>query len=407
MNVAIVGGGIGGLTLALYLQRNGIACRVYEAAPVMKLLGVGINMLPHAFRRLAELGLGEALAARGVEPREFTFYNRHGQFIYSEPCGRHAGYDWPHFSIHRGDLHEVLFDAARERLGAEAVKLDHRLASFEQDAAGVDLHFVASDGTAATARADILIACDGIHSAVRRQLYPDEGPPVFQGIQMWRGVTYAQPFLGGASIMRCGSLPYGKCIVYPIRNLPDGRQLINWVAEIRKGALTHTDWSRAGNLADFIDYYEARRFPWLDIGALMRDAESILEYPMVDRDPLARWTFERVTLLGDAAHPMYPRGGNGAAQAIIDAECLSTALSQGGHPADALLAYERERLAATTQIVLANRTQPPDFIVEAVEAATNGEPFTRLEDVLPQEQIREISQRYQRVAGMDKATVNR
>lgn len=407
MKVAIAGGGIGGLALALYLHRAGVDCTVYEAVPEIKALGVGINLQPHAFRRLSELGLADALAERGVEPREFSFYNRHGQFIHSEPCGRFAGYAWPHFSIHRGDLHEVLLGAVLERLGAGSVLTDRRLAGFEESASGVRMTFESSDGAAHAETADVLVGCDGIHSSVRRQLYPDEGPPAFDGIHMWRGATRAKPFLGGNNIMRCGSLRFGKVIVYPIRNYPDGTQLINWVAEIRKGALLHADWSRRGRLEDFIEYYADRHFEWLDIPALMTNAELILEYPMVDRDPLPRWTFGHVTLLGDAAHPMYPRGGNGAAQAILDAESLATELTPGKAPQEALQAYETQRRETTSSIVMTNRTQPPDFIIESVEAATNGAPFTKLEDVLPAAKIREISQSYQRVAGMDVASVNR
>lgn len=406
MSFAIVGGGIGGLTLALYLERVGMECTVFEAAAEIKPLGVGINLQPHAFRRLSELGLAGALAARGVEPREFCFYNRHGQFIHSEPCGRHAGYEWPHFSIHRGDLHEVLYEAAVLRLGAAHVVTDRRLVSFQQDPDGVQLHFRNSAGHDSITHADVVIGCDGIHSAVRKQLYPGEGAPAFEGIHMWRGATRAKPFLTGGSILRCGSLQYGKVIVYPIRDYGDGTQLINWVAEIRKGALTHADWSRQGRLEDFIGYYEERHFEWLDIPLLMKNAELILEYPMVDRDPLPQWTFGRVTLLGDAAHPMYPRGGNGAAQAILDAECLAQVLAARLDAAGALREYEELRRPATSKVVLTNRSQPPDSIIEEVESRTGGAPFTKLQDVLPPARIKEISDRYQQVAGMDIATVN-
>ncbi len=407
MRIAIIGGGIGGLTLGLYFERAGIDCTIHELVPVVKPLGVGINLQPHAFRLLAELGLADALAARGVEPREFCFYNRHGQFIYAEPCGRHAGYAWPHFSIHRGDLHEVLYEAASKRLGTAHVITDRRLVGLDPGPDHVRLRLQSADGREHTAQFDAVIGCDGIHSAVRRHLYPDEGPPAFEGIHMWRGVTRAAPFLTGGSIVRCGSLNFGKVTIYPIRNHPDGSQLINWVAEIRKGALTHADWSRPGRLEDFIGYYADRRFDWLDVPALMRSADLILEYPMVDRDPLPRWSFGRVTLLGDAAHPMYPRGGNGAAQAILDAQCLAQQLAADTDVVDALREYDARRRPATTEVVLTNRRQPPDAIIEEVEARTAGAPFGKLDDVLPIAKIREISERYQRVAGMDIATVNR
>jgi len=405
MHVAIVGGGIGGLSTALYLHQQGIDCRVYESVPEYKPLGVGINLFPHAMRRLFELGLEDAVREVGVEAKEFTFFNQHGQLIYREPCGRHAGYDWPHFSFHRADLHRVLLDAVMARLGPDAVHNGHRCSGFSQDDQGVTLQLDTAT-TSHAVRADVAIACDGFHSAVRRQLYPEEAPAHFGGINLWRGVTRGQPFLSGASVTRCGALRHGKLVVYPIRNHADGTQTINWAVEILKSDWTENDWNKTGQLSDFIEYFSNRCFPWLDIPRLFREAEFILEYPMVDRDPIPRWSFGRVTLLGDAAHPMYPRGGNGGAQSILDAELLASLLANCDDPVQALQAYEAERRPKTRDIVLTNRSTPPDAIIERVDALTASQPFARIEDVISLTELQGMSELYKQVTSMDRAAVN-
>ena len=405
MHVAIVGGGIGGLSTALYLHQQGIDCRVYESVPAYKPLGVGINLFPHAMRRLFELGLEDAVRQVGVEAKEFTFFNQHGQLIYREPCGRHAGYDWPHFSFHRADLHRVLLDAVMARLGPDAVHNGHRCSGFSQDDQGVTLQLDTAT-TSHAVRADVAIACDGFHSAVRRQLYPEEAPAHFGGINLWRGVTRGQPFLSGASVTRCGALRHGKLVVYPIRNHADGTQTINWAVEILKSDWSENDWNKTGQLSDFIDYFSNRCFPWLDIPRLFREAEFILEYPMVDRDPIPRWSFGRVTLLGDAAHPMYPRGGNGGAQSILDAELLASLLANCDDPVQALQAYEAERRPKTRDIVLTNRSTPPDAIIERVDALTASQPFARIEDVISLTELQGMSELYKQVTSMDRSSVN-
>ena len=393
--ILIIGGGIGGLTLALSLHKHGIPCQIFEAAPEFKPLGVGINMMPHAIRVLTALGLQSNLEKYGVEAKEFTFFNRHGQFILAEPCGKFAGYEYPHFSIHRADLHKVLVDAVFERLGSEIVHLGHRCVGVDQDDDSVTVRFDGAESRTGT----IAIAVDGFHSAVRRQFYPDEGAPHFGGINMWRGVTRRKPFLSGASVTRIGTVDRGNMTIYPIRQFDDGTQLINWSTEQPRDDHKPNDWAAAGRIEDFVEPFQNWDFDWLDVPDLIAQAEFILEYPMVDRDPVNKWTHGRVTLLGDAAHPMYPRGGDGGAQAILDAEVIAGLLDEMDNPMEALKAYEDERLAVTSNIVLTNRAQPPDVIIEKVEELTGGEPFGRLEDVIDPAELVAISDSYKNTAG--------
>ncbi|WP_371780648.1 flavin-dependent oxidoreductase [Streptosporangium subroseum] len=399
--VLIVGAGIAGLVLALELHDAGIGCRVHEAVPEIGAAGVGINLLPHATRVLHRLGLGDELGKVGVLTEESVFFNRFGQLIYREPSGRQAGYEYPQYSIHRGDLHDVLLGAVRERLGEDAVLLDHRCVRVEQDENTATACFRSSgdDAELPAVRARMVIACDGIHSAIRGQFHPGEGEPRYSGINMWRGVTRGRPFLSGASMVRAGWIDQGKLVAYPIRNFADGTQLLNWVAEIRTPADERRDWTRRGRLEDFIGAFEDWHFDWLDVPAMMRAAEIVLEYPMVDQDPLDRWTFGRVTLLGDAAHPMVPRGSNGAGQAILDARALRRHLTESPDAVTALHAYEAERLPATTRVVLANRSTPPDLIIHEVWQRTGDRPFTSIEDVIKTEELARISQRYKEIAG--------
>ncbi|WP_439672400.1 5-methylphenazine-1-carboxylate 1-monooxygenase [Cupriavidus necator] len=407
--VAIVGAGIGGLTLALSLHGAGIPCRVYEAAPEIKPLGVGINLLPHAVRELDKLGLLGALEAVAITTEESAFFNRFGQFVYSEPAGRHAGYRWPQFSIHRGDLQSVLLSAVRERLGDGAVVEGHRCTGFEQDVDGVTLRFAAPDGTELEpVRAAVLVACDGIHSVVRKQLYPHEGAPRYSGVNMWRGSVVWKPFLSGATMVRAGWLSVGKMVIYPIRDNVDGQgsQLVNWVAEIETPQPARQDWSGRGRLEDFFPAFSDWTFDWLDVAGMIQATEAILEYPMVDQDPLPKWTFGRVTLLGDAAHPMVPRGSNGAGQAILDAPCLVEQLKLHGLNASALEAYDGIRGKATADVVLMNRKAPPDAILQTVHELTGGEPFARIEDVINNAALADISNRYKNVAGLNKGVLN-
>jgi 2-polyprenyl-6-methoxyphenol hydroxylase-like FAD-dependent oxidoreductase len=402
--VAIVGAGIGGLTLALALHRAGIACRVYEAAAEIRPLGVGINVLPHASAALQSLGVLAALERVAVVTREAAFFNRFGQHVYSEPAGRWAGHDVPQLSIHRADLQAVLLDAVRARLGADRVVTGHACVGVDElGDGGVRVRCRDPEGApCADAFAAVAVGCDGIHSALRRQLYPEEGPPRWSGVNMWRGVVAHAPFLSGATMVRAGWLSVGKMVIYPIRNAIDGegRQLVNWVAELECAEPVRRDWNARGRLDEFFPTFADWRFDWLDVAALIASTETVLAYPMVDQDPLPRWSFGRITLLGDAAHPMVPRGSNGAGQAILDAVCLAGLLAARGVGADALAEYDRIRNAATAKIVLANRSTPPDTILREVHERSGDKPFARIEDVVSREALEKIASDYKRATGM-------
>jgi 2-polyprenyl-6-methoxyphenol hydroxylase-like FAD-dependent oxidoreductase len=403
-DVAVIGAGIGGLTLALALHRAGIECRVYDAAASLQPLGVGINVLPHATAALAGLGVLDALERVAVVTREGAFFNRFGQLVYSEPLGRWAGHATPQLSIHRGDLQGVLLAAVRERIGEGAVLAGHACVGVDDAGDGqVRVRFRDAGGSPlADAVGGAAVGCDGIHSAVRRQLHPDEGPPRWSGVNMWRGVVPHAPILGGATMVRAGWLSVGKMVIYPIRNDidRDGRQLVNWVAELECSESVRQDWNAHGSLEEVLPAFADWHFDWLDVAELIRSTDAVLAYPMVDRDPLARWSFGRITLLGDAAHPMLPRGSNGAGQAILDAVCLADRLAARGVGAAALAEYDAIRNPATAQVVLANRSNPPDAILREVHERSGDKPFARIEDVVSRDELARIAERYKEVAGL-------
>ena len=403
MDIIIIGAGIGGLTTALALHRAGHRVSVYEQVPEIRALGVGINLLPHAVGVLCEYGLGDALARVAIETREYVFMNRHGQEILADARGTAAGYAFPQYSIHRGDLQMALLDAARRELGAGRIHTGHKLASFTQDERGVQAVFTDRAGNErARALGDIMVASDGIHSVVRSHYYPDEGMPKWNGTIMWRGTTVGKPFLTGASVVKAGWTRQ-KFIVYPIskQHADRGEALINWIADLHyddTNLMAREDWNRPGKVEDFLPQFESWKFPWLDVPAVIRNAQSIFEFPMVDRDPVAQWSFGRVSLLGDAAHPMYPISSNGASQAIIDAQALAASLAAIPDPVAALKDYQDKRIPVTAQIVAMNRQMGPDVILDIVDQRAPGG-FNRIEDVVPREELLSIVGNYKAKAG--------
>ena len=408
MKIAIIGGGIGGLTAALALHKAGFRPTVYESVGDIRALGVGINLLPHAVRVLSDLGLERDLAATGIATRELLYFNKFGQKIWQEDRGLEAGYPWPQYSILRGAVQYLLLEAVTIRLGADCLRTAHHLASL--DATGDRIRLGFTDGRAgkpvAEETADLVIGADGIHSEVRRHFYPAEGPPIWNGAILWRGVTESAPFLTGRSMFMAGHANQ-KFVCYPVSrdHIDRGRSLTNWVAERRvdpSAGYRREDWNREANWDDFLPAFESWRFDWLDIPHLISGAQTVYEYPMVDRDPVERWTFGRVTLLGDAAHPMYPIGSNGASQAILDAEALAHALRITHDPLEALGRYEDARREATGEIVRSNRQNGPEQVMQIVEErAPDG--FEDLDTVISRSELQEIADRYKRVAGFDKA----
>ncbi|MFO1081320.1 MAG: flavin-dependent oxidoreductase [Reyranellaceae bacterium] len=409
MKIVIAGAGLGGLTAALCLHRAGFDVTVLEAVGELKPLGVGINVQAGAVRVLSGLGLEPALAAVAVETRELRYANRHGQTIWADPRGRHAGLPWPQFSIHRGEMQMILLDAAQKALGADRIRFGRRIVDFAQDGNRVTARFADRDGQIVeTVESDLLIGADGIHSAVRARFYPDEGPPKWQGILMWRGVTVGKPYLGGATMVQAGHHTQ-KFVCYPISKVhaDRGESLINWICDLHMGdsaMLPREDWNRPGRLADFLPRFETWKFDWLDVPAVIRAAHAIYEFPMVDRDPLPRWSHGRITLLGDAAHPMYPIGSNGASQAILDGEAITQELVKGDDPEEALRRYERRRQPPTAAIVASNRRKGIDVMLDIVEQrAPQG--FTDLESVLPADELDRIVADYKRIAIQDRETL--
>lgn len=415
MKIAIAGGGIGGLTLALLCHRHGIETEIWEASESLRPLGVGINLLPHAVRELCELGLRDALAEIAVETSSLSYYNKLGQRIWHEPRGLAAGYDWPQFSIHRGEFQMLLHRTVVERLGADRVHTGHAFETVLGTGAraGEPVAFRLRrrhDQAEVEASADILVGADGIHSAVRRHFYPSGDAPRFSRRMLWRAVTEAPPYLDGRSMFMAGHQDQ-KFVAYPISEplRRQGRSLVNWIAELRvpdhvSDTPPRSDWNRQVDKSVFREAFAGWQWDWIDIPALIDGAEAIYEFPLVDKDPLPRWTFDRVTLLGDAAHPMYPIGSNGSAQAILDARYLVDSLLGTRDSAYALREYEAERLPRTAGIVLRNRMNGPEQVMQlAEERAPQG--FAEIGQVIPHAELEAIALRYKQLAGFDRQSL--
>jgi 5-methylphenazine-1-carboxylate 1-monooxygenase len=407
MEVIVVGGGIGGLSLALSLHQAGIAVRVYEAVSALTPLGVGINLQPAAVRELTELGLGNELAKIGIAARRLSYFNKFGQLIWNEPRGLSAGYKWPQYSIHRGQLQMLLLRATRARIGERNFRTGMQFVSLRESGDRVTATFCDGSGANIADDADVLVGADGIHSTVRHHLHPGQGEPRFAQQLLWRAAVEAEPFLGGDTMIIAGHFCQ-RIIVYPIgRGNQRGRLLTNWVCQklVPGPAPGREDWNRHTSREEVLTEFGNWRFPWLDMRSLIEQTPQIYEFPLVDRDPVATWTRGRVTLIGDAAHPMHPIGSQAGSQAILDARALTSALHGIASPVAALLRYDSERRPRMNDITLRNRRFGPEVALQLVEErAPNG--FARIEDVISRHELDAISSSFSEAAGLDVETVN-
>ena len=408
MTVLIAGAGIAGLSLGLTLHQIGVPFRIFEVVPAIRPLGVGINLQPNAVRELFDMGLERDLDEIGVRTRSYGFYSKTGREIWTEPRGMWAGYNWPQFSVHRGKLQMLLNDRLVERAGPDCLVTHHRATGFRNTRDGAVLSVNGPDG-AVDVEGSLVIAADGIHSALRHQMYPDEGAPIWGGAIMWRGTTRAVPGLGAGAMAMAGH-DTQRIVAYPISDPDpmDGKVTMNWIAELRvdpAAGWNKEDWNRTADIADFLPAFEDWRFDWLDVPTLVRGAEQVLEYPMVDRDPVDCWTNDRVTLMGDAAHPTYPVGSNGASQAIVDARVIGAALRENGATPAALTAYEAIIRPRTRSVILANRGSGPDAVMQMVEDRCGGA-FADIQDIVPRAELATHAEKYKRLAGFDVETLN-
>jgi 5-methylphenazine-1-carboxylate 1-monooxygenase len=410
--VVIAGGGIGGLATALTLQQIGVPCVVLESVREMKPLGVGINLQPNAVRELAELGIGEdELDQIGLPAREWALVGLNGNDVYSEPRGRLAGYRWPQYAVHRGQLQMLLYRKVVERIGADAVQLGARVSGYRQEpGGGVTVRVAHADGRESEQPATLLIGADGIHSAVRAQMHPQQPDIHWGGSIMWRGVTWARPIRSGSSFVGLGTHRH-RVVFYPISH-PDPRSglaLINWIAEVtwdRADEKQLSGWFRQVPIDSFAHHFADWTYDWLDVPALIRGGEVAFENPMIDRDPVPTWVEGSVALLGDAAHAMYPTGSNGASQAIVDARVLGAAMCEHGATPAALAAYDARLCGPISKLILRNRGAGPFGLLNLVDERCGGR-FDNIDSVIPPAERNAFMADYKAAAGFAIETLNR
>jgi 2-polyprenyl-6-methoxyphenol hydroxylase-like FAD-dependent oxidoreductase len=404
MTVLIAGAGLAGLSLGLTLHQIGVPFRLFEAVSEIKPLGVGINLQPNAVRELMDLGLQTALDQIGVRTRDYGFYTKRGQEIWTEPRGTWAGYKWPQFSVHRGALQMLLYNELCHRAGPDRVVIGQRAVGFEQTAEGIRLQLQQSNtDELSSVTGHLLVGADGIHSAIRHQMMPEEGAPIWGGAVLWRGTTVAKNFLSGASMVMMGH-DTQRLVAYPITPTDpiSGDSTINWIAELTydpSAGWNKEDWNRQANINDFLPKFQDWAFDWLNAPALIEGADRVFEYPMVDRDPVDQWTVGHATLMGDAAHPTYPVGSNGASQAIVDARVLGACLVHHGVTARALDAYEAEIRPLTSNVTNANRGSGPDAVMQLVEDRCGGI-FEQIDEVVSKQELAEHAAKYKALSGL-------
>lgn len=407
--VLIAGGGIAGLSLALTLHQIGVPVRVFESARQMRPLGVGVNLQPNAVRELIDMGLGaEVLDSVGVPAREWALVGLNGREVYAEPRGRFAGYHWPQYAVHRGAFHMALYDAVVARLGEGSVVLGAKVTGYAQSADGVTVEIAHADGRTEAVTGALLIGADGIHSRVRAQMYPDQPPIHWGGAIMWRGTVRAKPLRTESSFVGLGTHRH-RMVIYPI-SAPDadGLALINWIAEVTvdpSHGWQQDGWFRPVEIAEFLHHFEGFRYDWLDVPALLQGADCVYENPMIDRNPLESWVAGRVGLMGDAAHPMYPTGSNGASQAIVDGRVLGAMMLEHGVTGAALAAYDAKLCAPISAVQLRNRGAGPFGLLNLLDERCGGV-FDDIDAVIPAAERAEFMAGYKAAAGFAMEALN-
>jgi 2-polyprenyl-6-methoxyphenol hydroxylase-like FAD-dependent oxidoreductase len=410
--VIIAGGGIGGLATALTLHQIGVPCIVFEAVRELRPLGVGINLQPNAVRELYDLAVTESDLDRvGLPAKEWALVGLNGNDIYSEPRGLLAGYKWPQYAVHRGQFHMLLHQKLTERIGPQAVRLGSRVTGYDRNSdGGVRALIEHPDGSTSEEIGALLIAADGIHSAVRAQMHPTQPPIHWGGAIMWRGTTWAKPIRTGSSFVGLGTHRH-RIVFYPISH-PDpqtGLAMINWIAEVTMDnaeGWKQSGWFRPVSIDDFRHHFDDWVWDWLDVPALIRQADAVFENPMIDRDPVPTWVDGPVALLGDAAHAMYPTGSNGGSQAIMDARVLGAAMVEHGVTPAALAAYDAKLCGPISQVVLRNRGAGPFGLLNMVDERCGGT-FDDIDDVIPAEERSEFMAGYKTAAGFAIETLNK
>ena len=407
--VIIAGGGIGGLTIALTLHQIGVTCQVIEVSEDMQPLGVGINIQPNAVRELFDLGIIEKeLEQIGVSVREWALLGLNGNEVYTEPRGREAGYNWPQYAVHRGELHMLLYKKVLERIGPGSVLLGTRVMGYKRTGDAVIARLLHKDNKASNKKSKILIAADGIHSEVRAQMHPNQPPIHWGGAVMWRGTLRAKPMRTGSSFIGLGTHKH-RVVIYPI-SAPDtaGKAWINWIAEITRdhfGGWPEKDWFRPVKVKDFVQHFDQFRYDWLDVPKMLMQTERAYENPMIDRDPISTWVDGPVALLGDAAHAMYPTGSNGASQAIIDARVIGAKFIEHGITSAALSAYDSQLCGPVSELVLRNREAGPFGLLKLLDDRCGGV-FENVDTVIPKKEREQFMAKYKEAAGFARERLN-